>query len=46
MVAIMRLRRRKRTVGVNQVFMDAQMESNDTASSNMAAATERDWGRI
>ena len=37
MVPIMTLRRRKRTVGVNQLFMEAQIEGRDvTDSSNMA----------
>lgn len=37
MVPIMRLRKTKRTDGVNQLFMDAQIEGiDDTDSSNMA----------
>lgn len=38
MVPIMRLRRRKRTVGVSQLFMEAQIEgrADTTESSNMA----------
>lgn len=39
MVPIMRLRRTKRTVGVNQLFKEAQIEGmDDTDSSNMASS--------
>ena len=39
MVPIMRLRRRKRTAGVNQLIMEAQIEGiEDTESSNMVLA--------
>lgn len=44
-VPIMRLRRRKRTVGVSQEFMDAQIERREIASSNMAPVSgERERG--
>lgn len=40
MVPIMTLRRTKRTAGVNQLFMEAQIEGmEDTESSNMALVT-------
>lgn len=35
MVPITRLRRTKRTVGVNQLFMEAQIEGTDMDSSSM-----------
>lgn len=49
MVPIMRLRRTKRTVGVNQLFKEAQIEGmDDTDSSNMASSqrekSEREKG--
>lgn len=43
MVKIMRLRRRKRRVEVNQLLMDAQKDSTETASSNMVER-ERERG--
>ena len=43
MVPIMRLRKTKRTVGVNQLFTEAQIEGrDDTDSSNMACLCQAD----